>query len=133
MSVLRSMPILIVDDYPVMRRVLHHLLDRLRFEQVDEAGSADEALGLLRSRPYGLLMTDWNMEPTNGLELLRTVRRDAVLGTLPVILFTASTESSLGIEAVKAGANGFMVKPFTARALEDAIARACSGSVHRAA
>jgi two-component system chemotaxis response regulator CheY len=127
------MPILIVDDYPVMRRVLRHLLDRLRFEQVDEASGAAEAMQKLRNRSYGLLMSDWNMDPMTGLDLLQAVRADAALASLPVILFTASEGAEYASKAAAAGASGFLTKPFTDKLLLATIETACSGRDRRAA
>jgi two-component system, chemotaxis family, chemotaxis protein CheY len=120
-------PILVVDDYKTMVRIVRNLLNQLGFHDVDEANDGASALAKLRARRFGLVISDWAMEPMNGLELLQQVRADPDLKTLPFIMITAENRKERVAKAEQAGANGYIVKPFTAETLNDRIARAMSG------
>ena len=116
-----SMPILIVDDYKTMIRIIRNLLKQLGFEDVDEAADGSEALNKMRGRRYGLVISDWNMEPMTGYELLKEVRSDPTLGKTPFIMVTAESKTENVIAAKKAGVNNYIVKPFNAQTLRSKI------------
>jgi two-component system chemotaxis response regulator CheY len=118
MSVDYSMNILIVDDYKTMLRIVRNLLKQLGFENVDEATDGGTALQKLRDRPYDMVISDWNMEPMTGLQLLKEVRADAKLKSLPFLMITAESKPENVIEAKKAGVNNYIVKPFNADTLK---------------
>ena len=123
MTVDKSTPILVVDDYQTMIRIVRNLLQQLGFDNVDEASDGAAALAKLRQGDFGLVISDWMMEPMNGLELLRQVRADPKLQALPFIMITAENRAERVAKAEQAGANGYIVKPFTAETLRDRIAR----------
>ena len=127
MAVDKRTPILVVDDYKTMVRIVRNLLHQLGFENVDEANDGATALAKLRARRFGLVISDWAMEPMTGLELLQQVRADPDLKTLPFIMITAENRKDRVAKAEQAGANGYIVKPFTAETLNDRIARVMSG------
>jgi two-component system, chemotaxis family, chemotaxis protein CheY len=123
MAVDKRTPILVVDDYKTMVRIVRNLLHQLGFEDVDEANDGASALAKLRARRFGLVISDWAMEPMNGLELLQQVRSDPELKALPFIMITAENRRDRVAKAEQAGANGYIVKPFTAETLNERIAR----------
>ena len=92
MAVQMNMPILIVDDYRTMLRIIRNLLSKLGFTDIDEAADGETALAMLKSRDYGLVISDWNMQPMTGFELLKVVRSDIVLKTMPFIMVTAESK-----------------------------------------
>ena len=118
MAIDRSMPVLVVDDYGAMINVIRGQLQLLGFIDVDEANSGAEALTKLCARRYGLIFSDWHMEPITGLDLLRAVRGDAGLKHTPFIMVTGESRSENVIAAKKAGVNGYIVKPFTPQMLK---------------
>jgi len=118
MTVDKNINILIVDDYKTMLRIVRNLLKQLGFENVDEATDGSAALQKLRDRNYGLVISDWNMEPMTGLELLKEVRADARLKHLPFVMITAESKTENVIEAKKAGVTNYIVKPFNADTLK---------------
>ncbi len=118
MAVDMSMNILVVDDYQTMIRIIRNLLKQLGFENVDEAKDGQEALGLLRSGKYNLVISDWNMEPMTGFELLKHVRADDKLKRTPFIMVTAESKTENVIAAKQAGVNNYIVKPFNAQTLK---------------
>jgi two-component system chemotaxis response regulator CheY len=122
MAVQMTMPILVVDDYNTMVRIIRNLLKQLGFENVDEASDGQAALGKLRVKPYGLVISDWNMEPMTGYELLQQVRADDKLKTTPFIMITAESKTENVIAAKKAGVNNYIVKPFNAQTLKQKMA-----------
>lgn len=124
----RRQPVLIVDDYGPMRRVLRSLLRQLGFADVDEAEDGAAALALLRNRRYGLVISDWNMRPVTGLDLLREVRADPGLASLPFVMLTAESKTENVIAAREAGASGYVVKPFDAQTLRAKIAGLASAA-----
>ena len=121
MAVDTSMPILVVDDYKTMIRIIRNLLKQLGFEDVDEATDGTEALAKLKERKYGLVISDWNMVPMTGYDLLKNVRADEALQSLPFIMVTAESKTENVIAAKKAGVNNYIVKPFNAQTLKGKI------------
>ncbi len=120
-----SMPILVVDDYQTMVRIMRNLLKQLGFEDVDEASDGSAALSKLKQKRYGLVISDWNMAPMTGYELLRNVRGDEGLRALPFIMVTAESKTENVIAAKKAGVNNYIVKPFNAQTLKNKIEAVC--------
>ena len=110
---------LVVDDFSTMRRILRNLLKELGFHNVDESEDGVDALGKLRGGAYQFVISDWNMPNMTGLDLLKNIRADAVLKDLPVIMVTAEASKDNIIAAAQAGANGYVVKPFTAATLDE--------------
>jgi len=115
------MKILIVDDFSTMRRIIKNLLRDLGFTNTQEADDGTTALPLLRSGDFDFLVTDWNMPGMTGIDLLKEVRSDAKLASLPVLMVTAEAKRDQIIEAAQAGVNGYVVKPFTAQVLKEKI------------
>ena len=116
-----SMPVLVVDDYKTMIRIIRNLLKQLGFANVDEASDGTSALSMMREKDYGLIISDWNMEPMTGYELLREVRADDRLSRTPFIILTAESKTDNVIAAKKAGVNNYIVKPFNAATLKSKI------------
>ncbi len=116
-----SLDVLIVDDYKTMLRIIRNLLKQIGFENVDEAADGTEALSKLRAKRYGLVISDWNMSPMTGLELLQAVRADAKLATLPFIMITAESKTENVVAAKQAGVSNYIVKPFNAETLQGKI------------
>ena len=121
MSVDMNMNILIVDDYKTMLRIIRNLLKQLGFNNVDEATDGSMALQKLRDKDYGLVISDWNMEPMTGIQLLREVRADSKLKNLPFIMITAESKTENVVAAKEAGVNNYIVKPFTPQILKEKI------------
>jgi two-component system chemotaxis response regulator CheY len=113
-----SMPVLVVDDYSTMVRIIRNLLRQLGFANVDDASDGSSALEKMHMRRYGLVISDWNMEPMTGYDLLRQVRADPSLGEIPFIMVTAESKTENVIAAKKAGVNNYIVKPFNAQTLK---------------
>ncbi|MBZ0218271.1 MAG: response regulator [Fimbriimonadaceae bacterium] len=118
MAIDSSMPILVVDDYKTMIRIIRNLLKQLGFSDIDDAADGTEALEKARARKYGLIISDWNMEPMTGYELLKEVRGDDSLSRTPFIMVTAESKTENVIAAKKAGVNNYIVKPFNAATLK---------------
>ena len=118
MSVDMSMPILIVDDYKTMLRIIRNLLKQLGFNNVDDALDGSSALQKMRGGSYGLVISDWNMEPMTGLQLLKEVRADDRLKSTPFIMITAESKTENVVAAKEAGVNNYIVKPFNAATLK---------------
>jgi two-component system chemotaxis response regulator CheY len=116
-----SMPVLVVDDYNTMVRIIRNLLRQLGFENVDDASDGASALAKMRARKYGLVISDWNMEPMTGYDLLREVRADPELAATPFIMITAESKTENVIAAKKAGVSNYIVKPFNAQTLRNKI------------
>lgn len=121
MSVDLSMPVLVVDDYKTMIRIIRNLLKQLGFSDVDDAADGTEAIEKMRQKKYGLVISDWNMEPMTGYELLKEVRTDEALARTPFIMVTAESKTENVIAAKKAGVNNYIVKPFNAATLKSKI------------
>ncbi|CAI2798594.1 chemotaxis response regulator CheY [Pseudomonas reactans] len=115
------MKILIVDDFSTMRRIIKNLLRDLGFTNTVEADDGITAIPILNSGSIDFLVTDWNMPGMTGIDLLRHVRADEKLRSLPVLMVTAEAKREQIIEAAQAGVNGYVVKPFTALALKEKI------------
>jgi two-component system chemotaxis response regulator CheY len=122
-----SMPILVVDDYQTMVRIIRNLLKQLGFEDVDDAPDGSSALAKMKEKKYSLVISDWNMEPMTGYELLRQVRTDEGLRSVPFIMVTAESKTENVIAAKKAGVNNYIVKPFNAQTLKAKIEAVCGG------
>jgi two-component system chemotaxis response regulator CheY len=121
MAVDLSMPVLVVDDYNTMIRILRNLLKQLGFADIDDAADGSAALAKMRGKKYGLVISDWNMEPMTGFELLKEVRSDPGLAKTPFIMVTAESKTENVIAAKKAGVNNYIVKPFNAQTLQSKI------------
>ena len=117
----KNMNVLIVDDYKTMLRIIKNLLGQIGFNNVDEATDGTMAFTKLKEKKYGLVISDWNMEPMSGFELLQKVRADAELKATPFILVTAESKTENVIAAKQAGVNNYIVKPFNAETLKQKI------------
>jgi len=113
------MKILVVDDFSTMRRIIKNLLRDLGFTNTQEADDGNTALPMLQAGNFDFLVTDWNMPGMQGIDLLKAVRADAKLKTMPVLMVTAESKREQIIEAAQAGVNGYIVKPFTAATLDE--------------
>src|SRR6201998_2293041 len=109
MAVDLSMPVLVVDDYNTMIRILRNLLKQLGFQDIDDAADGSAALAKMRQKKYGLVISDWNMEPMTGYELLKEVRSDPSLSKTPFIMVTAESKTENGIGAKKAGVKNYIL------------------------
>ena len=118
MSVDKNMQVLIVDDYKTMLRIVRNLLRQLGFNNVEEATDGAAALAKARQAKFGLIISDWNMEPMTGLQLLKEVRADDALKQVPFIMITAESKTENVIAAKEAGVNNYIVKPFNAETLK---------------
>jgi two-component system chemotaxis response regulator CheY len=121
MPVNKMMPILIVDDYKTMLRIVRGLLNQIGFNNIDEATDGTAAHILIQQKQYGLVISDWNMEPMSGFELLKKVRSDEKTKTLPFIMITAESKTDNVIAAKQAGVSNYIVKPFNAETLKQKI------------
>ena len=117
----KNMKILIVDDFSTMRRIIKNLLRDLGFNNTDEADDGNTGLPKLQSGNYDFLVTDWNMPGMTGIDLLKAVRADDKLKTLPVLMVTAEAKKEQIVLAAQEGVNGYIVKPFTAQTLKEKI------------
>jgi two-component system chemotaxis response regulator CheY len=116
-----SMPVLVVDDYNTMVRIIRNLLKQLGFADVDDASDGSAALAKMHAKRYGLVISDWNMEPMTGFDLLCEVRADPKLEEIPFIMVTAESKTENVIAARKAGVSNCIVKPFNAQTLKSKI------------
>jgi len=121
MAVDASMPILVVDDYSTMIRIIRNLLRQIGFHHIDDAMDGSVALAKMHARRYGLVISDWNMEPMTGYELLKQVRSDPTISQTPFIMVTAESKTENVIAAKQAGVNNYIVKPFNATTLKNKI------------
>ena len=121
MTVDLTIPVLVVDDYNTMVRIVRNLLKQLGFVDIDDASDGSAALAKLRERKYGLVISDWNMEPMTGYDLLKEVRADPGLARTPFIMVTAESKTDNVIAAKKAGVSNYIVKPFNAQTLKSKI------------
>lgn len=119
----KNMKILIVDDFSTMRRIIKNLLRDLGFNNTHEADDGNTALPILKGGGYDFLVTDWNMPGMTGIDLLKAVRVDEELKTMPVLLVTAESKKEQIIMAAEAGVNGYIVKPFNAATLSEKITK----------
>jgi len=121
-SVDKNMNVLIVDDYKTMLRIIGNLLKQLGFNNIDEATDGSMALELCENKKYGLIISDWNMEPMSGLEFLKQLRAGAGINKMaPFIMVTAESKTENVIAAKQAGVNNYIVKPFNADTLRTKI------------
>lgn len=121
MTIDPDMPILVVDDYQTMVRIIRNLLKQVGYENVDDAANGEEALRKLRERRYSLIISDWNMEPMTGFQLLQKVREQGNNGDVPFIMVTAESKTDNVIAARRAGVSHYIVKPFNAATLKSKI------------
>jgi len=124
MAIDKSTNVLIVDDYKTMLRIIRNLLKQIEFENVEEATDGTTALTKLRSGSFGLIISDWNMEPMTGLQLLQEVRSDPRLRSTPFIMITAESKVENVVAAKAAGVSNYIVKPFNAETLKEKIEKA---------
>ena len=113
--------VLVVDDHHTMVRIITNLLGQIGFKNFDSASHGGEALATLRGDTYGLIISDWNMEPMSGLALLKEVRADEKLAKLPFIMVTAEAKPENVLAAKQAGVNNYIVKPFNGATLKQKI------------
>lgn len=118
-----TMRILVVDDFSTMRRIVRNLLKELGYSHIDEAEDGALALSKLKKEKFDFVVSDWNMPNMTGIELLKAIRADAALQALPVLMITAEARKENIIEAAQAGANGYIVKPFTAATLDEKLTK----------
>jgi two-component system, chemotaxis family, chemotaxis protein CheY len=126
-----STPVLVVDDYNTMTRIIRNLLKQIGFVDVDDASDGSAALSKMQQKKYGLVISDWNMEPMTGYDLLKQVRSDPAMSTTPFIMVTAESKTENVIAARKAGANNYIVKPFNAETLKNKIEVVLAGEAGR--
>ena len=119
----KNMRFLVVDDFNTMRRIVRNLLKELGFNNVEEAEDGVDALAKLKAGGFDFVISDWNMPNMDGLQLLQTIRADAAMGSLPVLMVTAEAKKENIIAAAQAGASGYVVKPFTADTLEEKLGK----------
>jgi two-component system, chemotaxis family, chemotaxis protein CheY len=121
MAIDKSINVLIVDDYKTMLRIIRNLLKQIEFNNVEEATDGGDALAKLRAGNFGLVISDWNMAPMTGLQLLQEVRADSRLKNTPFIMVTAESKTENVVAAKAAGVSNYIVKPFNAETLKDKI------------
>lgn len=119
----KKMKFLVVDDFSTMRRIIINLLKELGYSNIEEAEDGAVALKRLQGESFDFVVTDWNMPNMTGLELLTSIRADAKLKNMPVLLVTAEAKNDNIVAAAQAGANGYIVKPFTAATLEEKLTK----------
>lgn len=118
-----SIKILVVDDFPTIRRIVRNLLKELGYSNVDEAEDGAMGLAKLKAGSYDFVISDWNMPNMDGLQMLQAIRADEALSHLPVLMVTAEAKKENIIAAAQAGASGYVVKPFTAATLDEKISK----------
>jgi two-component system chemotaxis response regulator CheY len=119
----QNLRFLVVDDFSTMRRIVRNLLKELGYSNVEEAEDGVDALNKLRTGQFDFVVSDWNMPNMDGLEMLKQIRADAVLSKMPVLMVTAEAKKENIIAAAQAGANGYVVKPFTAATLDEKLTK----------
>ena len=119
----KGMKILVVDDFPTMRRIVRNLLKELGYANVDEAEDGVAGLAKLRAGSFDFVVSDWNMPNMDGLTMLQEIRKDPALSKLPVLMVTAEAKKENIVAAAQAGANGYVVKPFTAATLDEKLGK----------
>jgi len=117
----KEMNILVVDDFSTMRRIVKNLLTELGFSNIQEADDGKTALPILEQGGVDFLVTDWNMPGMPGIDLLKAVRANSKISSMPVLMVTAESQREQIMEAAQAGVNGYVVKPFTAETLKEKI------------
>lgn len=116
-----KMKILVVDDFSTMRRIVKNILKQIGFSNIDEAEDGNNALLKLKQEKFDMVVSDWNMPNMTGLDLLKAIRADNVINSMPVLMVTAEAKKENVMEAIQAGVNNYVVKPFTADTLKDKI------------
>jgi two-component system, chemotaxis family, chemotaxis protein CheY len=124
-----NLAVLVVDDFSTMVRITRKLLKAIGYENVDEAANGQAALEKIKANKYGLIISDWNMDPMSGYELLQQVRADAATAATPFILVTAESKPDNVVAAKKAGVNDYLIKPFNEKVLKEKIDRVLAGGV----
>lgn len=119
----KNIKILVVDDFPTMRRIIRNLLKELGFVNVEEAEDGAAGLEKVKDGSFQFVISDWNMPNMDGLSMLQAIRADAALAKTPVLMVTAEAKKENIIAAAQAGANGYVVKPFTAATLDEKISK----------
>lgn len=119
MAVDKNMKILIVDDFKTMLKIVRSLLNQLGFTNIDEATDGQQALEKMKENKYDLILSDWNMQPMSGIDLLKNVRSNEATKTLPLILVTAETKAENIIAAKQAGVSNYIIKPFNGATLKE--------------
>lgn len=119
----KNLKFLVVDDFSTMRRIVRNLIKELGYVNVDEAEDGVAALQKLRNHSFGFVISDWNMPNMDGLTLLQTIRADEQLKKIPVLMVTAEAKRENIMAAAQAGANGYVVKPFTAATLDEKLGK----------
>jgi two-component system, chemotaxis family, chemotaxis protein CheY len=119
----KNLKFLVVDDFSTMRRIIRNLLKELGFTNVDEAEDGAVGFQKLKAGNFQFVITDWNMPNMTGIQLLRAIRAESTLRGLPVLMVTAEAKKENIIEAAQAGANGYIVKPFTAATLDEKLGK----------
>jgi two-component system, chemotaxis family, chemotaxis protein CheY len=114
---------LVVDDFSTMRRIVRNLLKELGYSNVEEAEDGADGLNKLKQGGYEFVVSDWNMPNMDGLTMLQNIRADEALKSLPVLMVTAEAKKENIIAAAQAGANGYVVKPFTAATLDEKLTK----------
>ncbi len=114
----KEIKILVVDDFATMRKIVKNVLQQLGYTNIEEAENGEEALKKLKADKFDFVVSDWNMPVMDGLTMLKKIRSDENLKHIPVIMVTAEAEKSKVIEAIKAGVNNYIVKPFTAETMK---------------
>jgi two-component system, chemotaxis family, chemotaxis protein CheY len=118
MALDKTMNVLVVDDYKTMIRIVRGLLQQLGFSNIDDAADGEAALEKIRQKEYGLILSDWNMQPMTGYELLKAVRGQARTKEIPFVMVTAEVKTENVIAARKAGVSNYIIKPFTLQVLK---------------
>jgi two-component system chemotaxis response regulator CheY len=121
MAIDMNMKVLVVDDFSTMRRIVKNLLKQIGFTNIDEAEDGEQAYSKLKSESFGLVVSDWNMPNLDGLGLIKKVRADSKINSIPILMVTAEAEKDRVIEAIQAGVNNYIVKPFTGEVLKEKI------------
>ena len=118
MALNKNMNVLVVDDYKTMTRIIRSLLQQLGFQNIEDASDGETALEMIRRKDYGLILSDWNMAPMSGYELLKLVRADQATAAVPFVMVTAEAKTENVVAARQAGANNYIIKPFTLAVLK---------------
>ena len=126
MTALKDVGVLIVDDYKTMLRLTRNLLEQLGFRKIDEAMDGGAALALLQANKYDLILSDWNMEPMSGLDLLKQVRAGGAHQATPFVMITAEGKPENIVAATQAGVSNYIIKPFTLQVLKAKLSGFCT-------
>jgi two-component system chemotaxis response regulator CheY len=118
------MRVLVVDDFATMRKIVRNVLRQINLDNVAEAENGKQALGMLQKEPFDLIISDWIMPEMTGIEFLKACKADGVLKLIPFLMVTAEAQKESVVEAIQAGVDNYIVKPFTPDKLQDAIDKA---------